>query len=135
MATIKIVGEAVVLTSSLKLDDIKLVQKHQPKKLCLYEEDGDGKMVPCFRISTGDGEVKPSDVSEFGITFRKASREGGYAQITCKVPEGDGEAKELVAEAFGAPLMGLIKLEDRLPDVVDDILDLKHEILSSIQEI
>ena len=133
MANVKIVGDAVVITSALKLEDIKLVQKTFPKKLSLYEEDETGKMNPYFRVEVGTGEVRPTDVSQYGITFRKESREGGFAQITCKIPAGEGDPKELVAEAFGGPLMSLCALEEALPQVVDSINDRKQAVLASIE--
>ena len=133
MANVKIVGDAVVFTSDLKLEELKMVKKSRPKALCLYEEGEDGKPAPVFCVDIRGGEVRPSDMNENGITFRKASRDGGYAQITCKVPDGDGDVKDLVAEAFGVPLMNLTKLEEDLPYVIDELNVLKESVLDSIE--
>ena len=133
MANVKIIGDAVILTSTMKLEDLELIQKTKPKALYLYEEDENGKSVPCFRIAVGEGEVRPSDVNENGITFRKASRDGGFAQITCKAPAGEGDVKDVVAEVFGGPLMSLKKLELALPDVIEEITRLKQAVLANIE--
>lgn len=136
MANIKVLGDAVVLTSDLKIEDIEMVQKLRPQETSLWEEK-DGKQVPVFRISVSedDGKVHPGDISAYGITFRKASREGGFAQITFAVPRGEGSLKELVADAFGGPLMNLLQLEEKMRDVIRDIAELKQAALDMIEVI
>ena len=133
MANVKIIGDAIVITSEVKFEDYQLVQKMKPKALSLYEENSDGKLVPVFRVNVCDGEVRPTDVNENGITFRKGSRDGGYAQITAKAPAGDGDIKELVAEVFGGPLAKLIELEEQLPFVLDAIHDAHEAVLENIE--
>ena len=133
MANVRILGDAVVLTSDLKLDDLKLVQKMRPKALSLFEEDESGKLVPYFKVGIGDGEVRNSDVNDYGIIFRKASRDEGLAQVTFKAPVGEGDIKEMVAEAIGTPLAHLITLENLIPDVLDEIHAAHDAVLSSIE--
>ena len=134
MAKVKIVGDAVILTSELKLDDIKLVEKTAPHALSLYGEE-DGREVALFTIGTSKTAGFPGCVTKAGITFSKASRDGGYAQITFSIPEGDGDPKELVAEKIGVALMNLNKIEASLPDVIDDINEAKEAMLDCIEVI
>ena len=132
MAKVKIVGDAVVLTSELKLDDIKLVEKVCPKALSLYEEEN-GREVQVFSIATAKTEGFKGAVTESGITFGRASRDGGYAQITMGLPQVEGDVKEAVADLIGGPVMNLNKLEHELPCVIQDILDAKADMLDCIE--
>lgn len=129
MAKITIVGDAVVVTSTLKFEDIKLVQKVRPKALTVYGEE-DGKKVPVFGICTADGK---GHISESGISFGGATRDGeGLAQITMGVPSKEGSVKELVADAIGGAVMQLNKLEATLPAVIEEIKAEKTAMLDSI---
>ena len=59
MAKITIAGDAVVITSTQKLEDIKLLEKYRPKALCLYETGENGiptqvliKLAALYHTST-----------------------------------------------------------------------------------
>lgn len=132
MANVKIVGDAAVLTSEIKLDDIKLVEKTNPRALSLFGEE-DGHEVALFTVGASKTAGFQGCVTKAGITFGKASRDGGYAQITFPVPEGDGDPKELVADKIGVALMNLNKIEGCLPDVIDDINAAKATMLDCIE--
>ena len=54
MAKIMVAGDAVVVTSDMKLEDIKLVKKYRPEALTLFEGEGEEK-EPVFKIGIGDG--------------------------------------------------------------------------------
>ena len=130
MANIKVAGDAIVLTSELKLEDIKLVRKYQPKALTIYGEK-DGKEYPEFSIGAYNGE---GCITKDGITFGRASRDGGFAQITMKMPDEEGDPKEIVAELIGAAVMKLGYFEDMLPGVIDDITS-EHDAMLEMIEI
>ena len=132
MANVKVLGDALILTSAIKLEDIKLIEKTNPRALSLYGEE-DGHEVALFSIGTSKTAGFPGCVTKSGITFSKASRDGGFAQMTFKVPEGEGDLKELVAEMIGVPLMNLNKIEAYLPDVLEDIGAAKAEMLDCIE--
>ena len=129
MANIKVAGDAIVLTSELKLEDIKLVRKYQPKALTIYGEK-DGKEYPEFSIGAYNGE---GCITKDGITFGRASREGGFAQITLKMPEDDGDPKEVVADLIGGAVMKLRYLEGVIPDVIEDIEHEREAMLDMIE--
>ena len=133
MAQVQILGDAFVITSTLKYEDIQLVQRVRPKALNLYEETETGKVVPIFRIAAAGGKFCQDDINEYGIVFRKGSHDGGFAQITAKVPGGDASPRELVAMLIEVPLMNLNRLEYILPDVIDEINAQKQEVLDSIE--
>lgn len=135
MAKTKIVGDALVITSELKLTDLELVQKYEPAALKLYNVDDNGKKNPCFAICVQPGALQKFDVTDNGITFRKASRDGGFAEITCSVPAGEGDVRELVAEKFGGAISGLIRLEQELPDVIEAITERRQSVIDCIEVI
>ena len=127
MAKITIAGDAVVVTSVLKLEDIKTIQKYRPKALTLMGGE-DGK-EPLFDVTTG----ATGDISKYGAVFAgKTHDDNGYATITLK-PEGiTGDIKDWVADTFGAGLINLNKLEQQLPAIIDEITREKAEVMSNI---
>ena len=132
MAKVKICGDAVILTSEIELDDIKLVEETNPRALSLYGEE-DGREVALFSVGTSKTAGFPGCVTKTGTTFSKASRDGGYAQITFPIPEGEGDPKELVANKIGIALMNLNKIEESLAYVIDDIKAAKLDMLDCIE--
>lgn len=130
MASIKVVGDAVVITSALKLEDIKLVQAVRPKALEV-SQDEDGKKKMLFRLGAGDGK---GSITEFGIVFGRVTNDGqGFAQYTQEICAGDKDVKEYVAGIFGVPVMYLNELENTLPDVIADIKRQHQNVLDSIE--
>ena len=130
MASIKVVGDAVVITSALKLEDIKLLQAARPKALEVSQDD-DGKKKLLFRLGAGNGK---GSVTEFGIVFGRVTNDGqGFAQYTQEISAGDKDVKEYVAELFGMPVMYLNELEKTLPDVIAEIKRQHQDVLDSIE--
>lgn len=125
MAKVTIVGQACVITSAVKLDDIKLIKKYRPEALSLYEGEGNER-VPVFSIGvTGAGNC----INNVGAEFSHANEEG-YAQITLMVTKTD---KEEIADAIGRPILKLNKLEESLAAVIDEIAAEKAAILENIE--
>lgn len=127
MAKINVLGDAVVITSEIKAEDLALVAKYQPKSLALYDEDGD----PIFAIAVSQ---KPS-VGAFGIGFNGVARDGsGKATVTLGYSGSDDpeKVKEDLADKFGIALMNLNKIEAGLPAVLADIQKQKREVVAAI---
>lgn len=103
---IKIAGNAVVITSTLKLEVIKKMEKYNPDALCLVEVK-DNEENEIFRIATG----KTSTISKFGITFMEANAEG-FATATVMLPEGTTDKKAYIKDNFATALFMLKDLED-----------------------
>lgn len=53
MAKIVIAGDAVVVTSAMKLEDIKTIEKYRPKELVL--KGGEDGKEPIFGVGTTHG--------------------------------------------------------------------------------
>ncbi|MCD8376442.1 MAG: hypothetical protein LUD69_05815 [Oscillospiraceae bacterium] len=130
MAKIVIAGDAVVVTSSMKLEDIKNIQKYRPDALLLKDEDGE----PVFKLGVSrDGSC--GSLGKYGAEFANAARDGsGLAIMTLSAagaPE-DQDITEFVADTIGANVAQLNKLEATLPDVLSEIAAEREEIKASI---
>jgi len=128
MANIKIVGRAVVITSSMKLEDLKTIKKYRQKDLTLYEGEGQEK-VPVFAIGVVPGF---GNINKYGVEFGHANSDG-LAQVTMASHVKDGEdIKTAVAEEVGTAILQLNKLEEKLPDVLHEIEAEKASIMANI---
>ena len=128
MAKIVIAGDAVVVTSALKLEDLRTVAKYRPKSLILMGGN-DGK-EPVFRIAVGRGA---GDINQYGVEFGQETRDEAKLATLTMVATGIGEdIKEFVADKIGGALINLNKLEETLPDVIEEINAEKAAVLESI---
>ena len=130
MAKITIVGNAVVVTSSLKFEDLVKVAKCKPAALHLKDEKGEKDV---FAIGVTDGV---GSLTSVGVLFDGATRDdNGFATITMATRfEGSNEEmKEAVADEFGGALASLAKLEATIPAVVEEINNARAEVMEQIQ--
>lgn len=129
MAKIVIAGDAVVVKSTLKLEDIRTIEKYRPKALVLMGGE-DGK-EPVFAIGTTDG---CGNINQVGASFgRESHDEDKFATITMVTGTGaTGDIKEWVADRIGTAIISLNKLEEKLPAVLEEIEAEKAEVLSNI---
>jgi len=129
MAKIKVVGEAAVIISDLKLADIEKVGKYRPDALVLRSDDEKKSLV--FKISTSKDRM--GEISSYGAAFGAADADG-FATITVAPLAADGDdVKEAVAEKVGPSILHLNKLEQALPAVIEEI-DAEHAaILGNIE--
>ena len=129
MARIKIVGESVVIISDIKFDDYKMIAKYRPAKLVL--KGGDDGKEPIFAV--GVATNPRGSINKMGAEFGSEAHDGtGRATITFDLPQTDGDVKEAVAEKVGAAIIYLNKLEETLPDVVNEIAAEKAAVLENI---
>ena len=130
MAKIVIAGDAAVITSSAKLEDIKTLEKYRPKALTLTETNDDGKKEVAFRVGTTAGA---GDISKFGISFGSASHdENKLATLTIGIPSNVEDAKEYAAEHFGYAVMLLNQVEDGFEEALADVKTEKEKVMSNI---
>lgn len=102
---IKIAGNAVVLTSKLKLDTIKKLEKYVPNALVLVStEDNEEREI--FRVATG----KTGSISKYGVSFATADKDG-FATITTNIPEDVTDKKVYVKDNFATILLMLKDIE------------------------
>lgn len=128
MAKVTIAGDAVVVTSALRLEDIKTVQKYRPKALTLMGGE-DGKEA-VFAIGTTSGA---GSINGVGASFgRETHDEGKLATVTLVLNGIAGDVKEYVADMLGGAIINLNKLEATLPTVLAEIATEKANVLSNI---
>lgn len=106
MSKILIAGNALVIESDYTLEQLKTLEKYQPKALCLYGEDG--KNVE-FKVATGcDGSI-----SGFGATFADSAHTSGKkAVITMTIPAGVENVFTYVEDKVGLAIVKLNKVEE-----------------------
>jgi len=125
-ASVVIAGDAVVITSELKLEDIKTVEKYRPKALVLLGGE-DGK-EPVFVIGAGAGNI-----NQYGAEFCGEARDGsGKACITLVMGGNTDDVKAAVADKFGAALVNIGKLEASIPAVLEEIKAEREAIMANI---
>ena len=127
MAKITIAGDAVVVTSALKLEDIKTIEKYRRDALVL--KGGEDGKEPIFAIGTTDG---CGNINEVGASFgRETHDDEKLAVITmCTGVGTSGDIKEWVADRIA--IINLNKLEEKLPAVLDEIAAEKAQVMSNI---
>ena len=129
MAKITVAGQAVVVTSEMKLDDLRTIKKYRPRALTLYEGEGDEK-EPVFAIGVTDGV---GGFNSVGIEFGSESRdEAKKAQMTFLIPEEVKDVKAYVSDHFGASLLKLNRLEATLSGTLAEIAREKAAIEENI---
>ena len=129
MAQVIIAGNAVVITSSMKLADLATIKKYRPKALRLMGgENGKEELFAIDVVSGGNGGL-----NGVGAVFGSATQdEAKKACITIELPAVQGDVKEYVADKFGEALIHLNTLEAKLPDVLTEIAEQKTGIMANI---
>lgn len=128
MAKIVIAGDAVVVTSAIKLEDLRDIKKHRPSALVLKGGEDGKEPVFAIDVTTGSGNI-----TKYGASFGTATRDDAkLASITLVAPGVEGDIKEFVADELGTALINLNKLEETLPDVIQSIRDEKAQVMDSI---
>lgn len=128
MAKITIAGEAVVITSAMKLEDIKNVKKYRPDALVL--KGGEDGKEPIFRLGVCSGA---GNISKYGAEFGSETHDDEKKAVMTLICDcHDGDIKEVVADTIGAYVLNLNKLEATLPGVLEEIAAEKEQILSNI---
>jgi hypothetical protein len=125
MAKIKIVGDAVVLTSSIKFADIKTMSKFKPQPLKL--KDLETKEI-VFVVETAE----KASISKFGVAFNAVNADG-FAEMTLLIPQTE-DKKAFVKDTYGYVLLSLNILEDQIAAFVtvtaDEFLTMDESIVT-----
>lgn len=129
MATIKVIGDAVVIASALKTEELETIQKYNPDALTL--KGGEDGKEPIFMVKTGIGSI-----NKYGISFSGTDRVSKNAILTMvtNLP-ADEDIKEVIADKYGSALMKLNELEESLPAVIEEIKANKAAVISSIETV
>ena len=129
MAKIIVAGEAVGITSSMKLTDLETIKKYNPKALVLMGGEDGKEPVFCIGVNRG----KTGSINQFSVDFGAETRDDKkLATMTLMTSGVTGDVKEFVADKYGAALMLLNKLEATLPAALEAIAADKKAILENI---
>lgn len=107
MAKIKILGNAMTLTSNMKSEDIAKAEKFCPEALQLKDNNDD----IYFIVKTGS----PS-ASKFGVSFNETNSEGKAYMTICGVIR-DVDTKETIKEDFAEIILNLRAVEHQMEEL------------------
>lgn len=127
MAKICIAGKAVVVTSAMKLEDLKTIAKYRPGALVL--KGGEDGKEPIFAVKATNGNGR---INQYGAEFGDETNDENKLATMTLLFEADGDVKEVVADTVGAYVVNLNKLEATLPGVLEEIKAERSSILESI---
>lgn len=116
-ATATVIGNAFVVTSELKLEDLEAIKKYRPAALTAYEKDEDGHKEPVFKI--GLTKTSAGEISKMGAIFGEATDADGHARLTMSF-EGNPEQDEMI-DRVGPAIVRLNKMEEDLAAVLEAI--------------
>lgn len=113
-ATATVLGNAFVVTSALKRDDLETIKKYRPAALTAYEKDEDGNKEPVFKI--GLSKSNPGEISQMGAIFGEVTDDEGHARLTISFT-GNPEKEEMI-DRMGPAIIKLNKMEEDLAEVL-----------------
>lgn len=130
MAKIVIAGDAIVITSTQKLESIKTLEKYRPNALTLYETDENGKKMEVFKVGSTTGE---GAISQYGASFGSTTHDAEkLATITMSLPRGVEDAKKYVADMVGVAIINLNKVEEQFEAALAEVTAEKAAVLENI---
>lgn len=129
MSKVTIAGNAVVITSSLTMEELETVKKYRPKELVLKGgEDGKEAIFAIAVAPQGEGSA-----NEYGIAFDSTSNDGtGKASVTLVAPSETDDIVKGVVDSLGGAIMNLNKLEAHLVSVLEEIDADKTAVMENI---
>lgn len=127
MAKINVTGNAVVITSTVKFEDIAKAKKYRPDALILCEEKG-GELTPVFGVDVG----REAKWNEYGITFNGKTHNDGFATLTELIPTIEEGLEEAIADLYGAVILKLNKFEEKFPAALEEIKAEREKVLGTI---
>ena len=132
MAKVVIAGNAVVITSSMKLEDIRTIKKYYPDALVL--QGGKYGQEPIFAIDVENNADGCGKINQYGASFAASTRNSENLATITLVCSGDvkGDIKEYVADKLGLAISRLNMLEETLPDILHVIETKKAQVIGSI---
>lgn len=112
MAKVRILGNAIYVTSAITLGDLLKLEKYNPKALLLYGgKEGEDLL---YRVCTAKHAGK---IDKLGAIFDATKDEGNPASISI-VYTGTGDIKTYVKDELGVALVNLNKIEAAIPEAL-----------------
>ena len=132
MKKIKVVNNAVTVTSDLSLENIRTLMQYAPEALKITQKNKKDEEVEVFAISTTMTE--PS-INEFGINFTQET-ENNHATITALFPDyinTEEDKNQFLKDHFFEVTKNLITIEKQAKKALDT-LDKELKTFSEIVE-
>jgi hypothetical protein len=123
MAKITIAGDAIVITSSRTLEEIRTLEKYKPEALVLKDENGE----VYFKVGTGSGNI-----NKYGVSFGDVSRTGDGTAVLTMVLNDVTDAVKFASDNFGVALINLNKVEAQFDEALNEVSEQQAEILANI---
>lgn len=126
---IKTVGNSLVVTTEVTMEDLKKLQARKPDALALTKEV-DGKKQEYFRVAAG----KAGSLNTFGATFSADTNTAPKkAMLTVDISgkSAEEDVKQYVAEKFGAAILNLREVEKKFQPALHQIAE-EQEFLSGL---
>lgn len=113
-ASVEISGASAVLVSDVALEDWKKVQKYAPEMMKIYDEDDE----VVFKVAVCGG---PGSANKYGICFGGHTNEGGKATVTILLDDNVDDKVAAVKEVIGTALLDLNRIEEAIPETLEEI--------------
>lgn len=98
----KILGKSVTVTSDIKMEELKELQKFNPE--ALLKKDKDGNVI--YAIGVGTASISP-----YGASFDDKNAEG-FAQLSFPINCKDEDKEKFVKDTFGNSIFNLMEMEE-----------------------
>lgn len=128
---VKVLGNAMVITSEVRLSDIIALAKSNPDALVLYEGEGE-KRHQVFRVGLCiGGEAK---ISDKGVVFNGKTGPEEHVTVSLILPGNPANPREYVADTYGIALKRLKAWEETVPGIMAAAKAEKDAILALIED-
>ena len=116
-ATATVIGNAIVVTSALKREELETIKKYRPKALTLFEKDEDEKKLPVFAIALT--KATSGEIDKNGAVFGELTDDEGHARLTMTF--GPELEKQDLIDKIGPAILKLNELEQVLAGQLTEI--------------
>lgn len=116
-------GNALILTSEITMEELRLLKKYSPNDLKLKTEDGEDM----FAFAEGEN----AGVSPYGICFTNAD-EDGKATVTLLMHNNCEDKNELIADIL-VPIKKMYEtLEKQIVEKAEQVIKARNELIGEI---
>lgn len=126
-ANISVLGEAAVLTSLFKLEDLQTILKYKPSALTIVDKETKEELFRVGIAKTGLGSA-----NQYGISFAPVPDNRGYAQVTVTLPENHGDVVDYLEDTYGTAMVNLKTLENTYYSILGEIRTERDAVRSAI---
>lgn len=125
MANIKVIGDAMVVTSAIKMEDIKLLQRLDADSLVARDKNDE----PVYAVFTGDSGF----MGDAGIRFTGADS-NGFATVTILLPPASQtEREKFIKENYAMAITALQTMEELLAEYLVDFKTKYNEAMQAVK--